>query len=153
MTTNRELAAILATIMSGSEPLPVPLQALIAGTLLSANGEPVSKAGMARIGKYSHGSAHKHYNELLVTLQHRIPLEISRMNDDDRDPITITQLRAELTERDATIDGLREQLSTASENIENVRRYALALHQQVHDLEAQAASTEGRQVRPLRIFE
>ncbi len=72
--------------------------------------------------------AHTSTTTTCSSLSTSIPLEVSRMSDDDRDPITVTRLRAELTARDATIDALRAQISTASEDMENVRRYALALH-------------------------
>jgi len=150
---NQDLANLIDHLLSNDEPLPVPFKALLASVLMASRGAALSKAGMARIGQYSHGSAHKHYNDLLETLIARIPAQVRDMDDTGVRAVDPDAIRAQLVSRDATIAALRREIAERNSDMEQVRRYALALHQRTSELETQLAADHGRRVRPIRPLE
>lgn len=151
--TNQDLAKLIDDLLNVDEPIPVPFKALLASVMMASRGAALSKAGMARTGQYSHGSAHKHYNDLLETLIARIPAQVRAMHDVGVRAIDPDALRAELVSRDDTIAALRQEIAGRNSDLEQVRRYALALHQRTGDLETQLAADHGRQVRPIRALD
>jgi hypothetical protein len=136
MLTHRELAEAIRAALDTEGNLPVPLQALIAGTLICARGGAPSRLGMARLGRYSYGSSQTHYASLLEAIIARLPDEVAAMAPGAADPATAARLSEELHRRDETIAALRRELRAVSGHQEQVRRYALALHERLRALEA-----------------
>lgn len=146
---NKQIAAELTEALIEPEDLPVPLKALIAATVMSARGAAPTRLGMAKTGSYSYGSSQTHYAGLLDALIERIPAEVAEMAQGEVDPALATQMRADLQQRDATIASLRAELVTVNARHEELRKYALALHQRTSELDQQAAQ-QGAAVRRLR---
>jgi hypothetical protein len=139
MNSNRELADAVRDALAGAEPLPVPLQALIAGTLMCARGGAPTRLGMAKVGGYSHGSSQTHYADLLDAIVDRLPAVVAAMAG-GVDPVPVARLADELRRRDETIAALRRELKALAGRQEQVRRYALALHERLRAVEAGAAA-------------
>ncbi|WP_146243213.1 hypothetical protein [Curtobacterium sp. MCBD17_021] len=131
----------------------MPLKALLASVMMASRGAALSKAGMARTGQYSHGSAHKHYNELLETLMVHIPAHLRKMDDVGVRAIDPNALQAEVASRNATIAALRAELAARDSELDQIRRYALALHQRTVEVEEQWAADHGHRVRPIRALD
>ncbi|MCG2621658.1 hypothetical protein LVY72_06980 [Arthrobacter sp. I2-34] len=136
MNSNRELAEAITDALAGGA-LPVPLQALVAGTLMCARGGAPTRLGMAKVGGYSNGSSQTHYADLLAAIIDRLPAAVAAMAD-DVDPVPAARLAAEVRRRDETIAALRRQVRALARSREQVRRYALALHERLRAVEAQA---------------
>ncbi|NKX53627.1 hypothetical protein [Arthrobacter mobilis] len=143
MNTHRELAAALRDALNAEAQLPVPLQALIAGSVMCARGGAPSRLGMAKVGRYSYGSSQNHYADLLDAIVGRLPAVVAGMAAGGIDPATAARLGEEVRRRDETIAALRRELKALAERSEHVRRYALALHERVRTLEEQAAGEAG----------
>ncbi|NUU06363.1 hypothetical protein [Leifsonia sp. C5G2] len=147
---NKQIAAELTDALIEPEDLPVPLKALIAATVMSARGAAPTRLGMAKTGSYSYGSSQTHYAGLLDALIERIPAEVAEMAQGEVDPALAVQMRAELQQRDTTIASLRAELAMLASRHEELRKYALALHQRTSELDQQQAAQQGATVRRLR---
>ncbi|MFD1211453.1 hypothetical protein ACFQ36_05300 [Arthrobacter sp. GCM10027362] len=141
MNSHRELADGLRDALTADGNLPVPLQALIAGTLVCARGGAPSRLGMAKVGGYSYGSSQNHYADLLEAIVDRLPAAVASMAG-QADPVTAARLSEEVRRRDRTIAALRRELQVLAERQEHMRRYALALHERLRRLEG-AGETAG----------
>jgi hypothetical protein len=147
---NKQIAAELTQALNETSELPVPLKALIAATVMSVRGAAPTRLGMAKTGSYSYGSSQTHYAGLLDALIERIPAEVAEMAQGEVDPALAVQMRADLQQRDATIATLRAELATRNARHEELRKYALALHQRTFELDQQQAAQQGATVRRLR---
>ena len=143
MTTHRDLAEALRDALAAGGSLPVPLQALIAGTLICARGAAPSRLGMSKVGGYSYGSSQSHYADLLDAIVEQLPAVVSAMAAGEVDPAAAARLSDELRRRDETIAALRRELREAAGRQEHVRRYALALHERLRAVEGGAAVRGG----------
>ena len=123
--------------------LPVPLAALIAGTLLCGRGAVPSRAAMAKLGRYSCGSSQTHYADLLAAIVRRLPEAVAAMDTGGIDPAAAARLAGELRRRDEIIAELRREVRELAGRQEQVRRYALALHEQVRELQAGEEAAAG----------
>lgn len=143
MNTHRELAAALSNALNAEAQPPVPLQALVAGSVICARGGAPTRLGMAKLGGYSYGSSQNHYADLLDAIVGRLPAVVAGMAAGGIDPATTARLAEEVRRRDETIAALRRELKVLTERCEHVRRYALALHERVRALEEQGAGEAG----------
>jgi hypothetical protein len=141
MNSNRELAEAVRDALAGEGALPVPLQALIAGTLMCARGGAPTRLGMAKVGGYSHGSSQTHYADLLDAIVDQLPATVAAMAG-GIDPVPVARLADEVRRRDETIAALRRELRALAGHQEQVRRYALALHERLRAVEAQAVEAQ-----------
>jgi len=141
--TNREFAEALHTALLREDP-PVPVRALIAGVLMCARGGAPTRLGMAKVGGYSYGSSQNHYGDLLDVLVDRLPEVTEAMAAGDGDPVAAARLRDEVQSRDRTIGELRHDLAAMRDRHENVRRYALALHERLRALDANSTLSEAQ---------
>lgn len=146
---NKQIAEALTATLTDSGDLPVPIQAMIAAVVMASRGAAPTRLGMAKTAGYSYGSSQTHYAALLDALITRIPTEVAEMAQGAVDPALATSLRAELQQRDATIAALRAEAATQKAQHEHVRKYALALHQRVAELDRQEAAQRGAAVRRL----
>ena len=147
--SSRDLAAAIRDALREDTP-PVPVRALVAAVLMCARGGAPSRLGMARLAKYSYGSSQNNYSDLLDALVERLPHVVGEMVPADSiDPAAAAKLRDDLQQRDATIERLRAELADLKERHEQVRRYALALHNRQDERDIKDAET-GARVVPLR---
>jgi hypothetical protein len=147
--TNRELAQAIRDALNSANSIPVPLRSLVAGTLMCARGGAPSKLGMSKVGNYSYGSSQNHYAELLVAIVDQLPRVVAEMASGEIDPVTAARLRDELKQRDDTVRDLRRDLANVKQRHEELRRYALALHERLAEVEAQTAAGTGAAIRTL----
>lgn len=143
MLTSRELARALRDALL-EDPVGVPVRALIAAALMCTRGDAPTRLGMAKVAGYSYGSSQTHYRDLLNALVERVPILIADMASDAGDPAAATRLRADLQHRDATIANLRSEYAALTERHEHLRRYALAMHGRLRDLEGDESVGEAR---------
>lgn len=146
----REQARAIVDCLESEEALPVPLKALIAGTLMCARGGSPTRLGMAKVANYSYGSSQAHYAGLLNAIVDRLPTLVAAMTLSDIDPVSASQLRKDLADRDSTISSLRAEVADLKFRREELRKYAIALHQRLHQVDQEAAATTGANVRTLR---
>lgn len=149
VTNNRDLAMAITDALRNGAELPVPLKALLAATLMCERGGAPSRLGMSMIGGFSRGSSLNHYADLLAAIVDELPRVLLEMTSDGKDPVVAAKLRADLQERDATVQKLRAELSAQNRSQEGVKRYVLALHERLREIEAQAAAETGMKVSPL----
>lgn len=146
---NLDMARAITSVLRPNESLPVPIRALIAATLICERGGAPSRLGMSKVGGFSYGSSQKHYAEFLTALVENLPHVIGPMTSESVDPVLASTLRSELNERDETIRNLRKDMSALADKFENLRRYALAMHATIREIDAKAAAESGAKVRPL----
>lgn len=146
----QDLAESIKDALMSPSTLPVPLRAVIAGTLMCARGGAPTRLGMATIGGYSYGSSQNHYSGLLDALVEQLPAAVASMAAGEFDPVAAAKVRADLQQRDGTLADLRRELAALTKRHENLRRYTLALHVQVRQLDEQRAAEGGSPVRQLR---
>lgn len=140
--------AITDALRSGTE-LPVPLKALLAGTLICERGGAPTRLGMSKIGGFSRGSSLNHYADLLAAIVELLPRALMEMTSDQTDPVHAAALREDLHKRDETIQQLRVELAAQKRSQEDLRRYALAVHERLRDVNAQVAAETGAKVSTL----
>lgn len=145
---NREVADAIREALTGPEPLPVPLKALVAATLMCDRGGAPTRLGMSKVGGYSYGSSQNH--DLLDAIVNALPGVVAEMAEGEVDPVAAADLRKQLQQRDATVNDLRKDLAALTARHEDVRRDALALHERLNEVDAQAAAQTGARVRVLR---
>ncbi|MET0886471.1 MAG: hypothetical protein ABWX92_08475 [Mycetocola sp.] len=147
--STRELAQRIRDAL-GSDPVPVPLRAVIAGTLMCAQGGAPTRLGMANVASYSYGSSQNHYSDLLDRLVEALPRVVAGMAVDDIDPLAMARARDGLRRRDQTIADLRAEIVSLKDRHEDIKRYALSADTRARELEAQMAAQSGKKVRALR---
>ncbi|WP_284989489.1 hypothetical protein [Arthrobacter sp. efr-133-TYG-120] len=147
---SNELAIAITEILRAGGVVPVPLRAVIAATLMSERGGAPTRNGMAKVGGFSYGSSQNHYSDLLSAIVEELPRVLADMGSGGWDPVLAAKLRSDLQDRDATIKQLRSKVAELTDSQKHVRRYALALHERVRELDAQAAAESGKKVSPLR---
>lgn len=150
MTVNsQELAKSITIALRSEGGLAVPLRALLAGTLMCERGGSPSRLGMSKVGKFSYGSSQNNYSDLLTAIVEELPRALDDMMSDGTDPVLAAKLRANLQDRDGTIRQLRRDLAVVEQSQEDLRRYALALHQRLGEIASQGAAEKGAKVSPL----
>ncbi|PWB97819.1 hypothetical protein [Homoserinimonas hongtaonis] len=105
---------------------------------------------MSKVGGYSYGSSQNHYADLLDAIVEHLPGLVAGMADGDVDPLAIAKARGDLQQRDETVARLRREAADLASRHEELRRYALALHERLRELDQQSAAAAGAKVRPLR---
>jgi len=93
---NRDMASAITSVLRTGEPLPVPLRALIAATLICERGGAPSRLGMSKVGGFSYGSSQKHYADFLTALVEDLPAAVADMTSSTVDPVLAATLRSEL---------------------------------------------------------
>ncbi|SKC06943.1 hypothetical protein SAMN05660473_03928 [Arthrobacter sp. 49Tsu3.1M3] len=146
---NRDMALAITSVLRTGEALPVPLRALIAAILICERGGAPSRLGMSKVGGFSYGSSQKHYADFLTSLVEDLPAAVADMTSNTTDPVLAANLLSDLQERDSTIRDLRSELAVLSQRHEHLRRYALAMHERIRAIDAQAAVESGKKVSPL----
>lgn len=140
---SRELADALREALREDDP-PVPVRALVAAVLMCARGGAPTRLGMSKVGGYSRGSSLNHYADFIDAVVQRLPRVVASMASDVGDPVAAARLREELQQRDETIAQLRTDLVGLTDRHEELRRYALALHERLRELDTRAAAEGGR---------
>lgn len=143
---NRDMARAITDVLRTEESLPVPLRALIAATIMCERGGAPSRLGMSKVGGFSYGSSQKHYADLLTALVNDLPAAVTEMTSNAADPVLAAKLMSDLQAREATIRDLRSELTALSDQYEDLRRYALAMHEKIRAVNAQAAAETGKKV-------
>ena len=150
--TSRELSDAMVEALRAKGALPVPLKAMLAGTLMCARGGSPTRLGMSKVGGYSYGSSQNHYANLLDAIVERLPSFVAGMATDEIDPVAAAQRRKDIRQRDETIAALRLELKSMTQKQETLRRYSLALHERLREINEQEATdvtTRVRSIHPL----
>lgn len=147
--TSRELSDAMVEALNVEDALPVPLKAVIAGTLMCARGGSPTRLGMSKVGGYSYGSSQNHYANLLEAIVEHLPRVVAGMAADEFDPVAAAQRGKDIRQRDETIAQLRREMRSMTQKQEALRRYALALHERLREIHFQQAAETGNTVYPL----
>lgn len=130
--------------------LPVPLRATLALVALAAADKPINGVNMAQVGGYSRGTAAVKHKATLDTLVRSVPVVVGVQLQRTSETPTISELAAQIRNRDNTIADLRAQLSDARHDLDVVLAYARDLHNHVQLEHDQIAAEKAKKVRLLR---
>lgn len=132
--------------------VPVPMRVVLGAITLAAADQRLTGANLAAAGGFTRGSTLRDYGDLVTAVRAAAPNFVRAQLGPDVDGPSVTDLAAQLQQRNETIADLREQLHQQQQDLDVALSYARDLHERLrHEFEAIAAerASKVRMLRPV----